>query len=380
MTRARSLRPARLLGLLAALAVAPVALAAPPIPSPPHAASVCDTPQAQRWGQNAVIYGVAPTLFGEPPLASVTQRLGALKALGVNGLWISPLFRTDDPSAISYSVTDSFAIRPDYGSAQDLHTLVREAHARGMKVLLDIVPNHTSSAHRFFRDAEAKGEASPYFHFYRWDAEGKARHYFNWAHLPNLNYQNPRVRKRITDAFTYWVRTFDVDGFRVDAAWGVRTRAPDFWPALRAALDGVKPGVFLLAEASAQDPYYVRHGFDAAYDWTTELGHAAWEKLFDDPEQTGALLGPALICAGTPMHQVARFLENNDTGARFITRHGEATTRMAAVLLATLPGIPVLFTDLLGGAPPSLPPGKGGEVTLAAPASHAFVLAPAEGS
>jgi glycosidase len=107
----------------------------------------------------------------------------------------------------------------------------------------------------------------------------------------------------------------------------------------------VKPGVFLLAEASARDPYYVRNGFEAAYDWTGELGKWAWEKAFDDPARIGPALDAALSASSaTPMHRVARFLNNNDTGERFITRHGVATTRVAAVLMHTLPGIALVYT------------------------------------
>lgn len=241
MSRTRAVGRLRALALLGLVALAQAAWAQPaPSAREPSAASVCGTPQAQSWEQRAVLYGVAPTLFGDPPLASVTKRLDDLKALGVNGLWISPLFRTDDPSAISYSVTDYFSIRPDYGSAKDLHTLVHEAHRRGIRVLLDIVPNHTSWKHPYFLDAEKNGPRSRYFQFYARDGKGNPTHYFDWKNLPNLDYGNPTVRKLITDAFTYWVRTFDVDGFRVDAAWGVRERAPDFWPQLRASLNQVK--------------------------------------------------------------------------------------------------------------------------------------------
>jgi glycosidase len=134
-----------------------------------------------------------------------------------------------------------------------------------------------------------------------------------------------------------------VDGFRVDAAWGVKERNPAFWPKLGKALNALKPDVFLLAEASARDPYYVTHGFDAAYDWGKELGHWSWEKVFDDPAWAGDKLRKALSGRETPPDQIVRFLNNNDTGARFITRHGEDTQRVAAVLMHTLPGIPVVY-------------------------------------
>src|SRR5205807_7549030 len=82
---------------------------------------------------------------------------------------------------------------------------------------------------------------------------------------------NPEVQRLIIEASAYWVRAFDIDGFRVDAAGGPRERASEFWPRWRAELKRIKPDLLLLAEASARDHYYVGHGFDAAYDWTRSL-------------------------------------------------------------------------------------------------------------
>ena len=143
---------------------------------------------------------------------------------------------------------------------------MREAHDRDIRVLMDFVPNHTSAAHRYFKDASHLGRESRYWDFYDRDADGTVTNYFDWTHLPNLNFDNPEVRRMITEAFAYWVGELDVDGFRVDVAWGVKERAPGFWPELRAQLDAIKPGVLLIAEASARDPYYYSHGFEAAYD------------------------------------------------------------------------------------------------------------------
>jgi len=179
-------------------------------------------------------------------------------------------------------------------------------------------------------------------------------HYFDWTHLPNLNYENPEVRRWILEAFEYWVREFDVDGFRVDVAWGIRERRPDFWPIWRQQMKRIKPDLLLMAEASARDEYYFSNGFDAAYDWTTQLGHWAWESVFDDRSLITINLNAALTNGGSGFHPDAlifRFINNNDTGDRFITRYGLEMTRVAATLLLTLPGIPCLFTgDEVGEA------------------------------
>lgn len=360
MTTCRRPLPLALLLVGALACTGPVGLArAATAAAPPdaglHGGPALDCPVAGSAGdprslRAAVVYGVVPPLFGPRGLRDVTDRLDALADLGVDLLWLAPVMATDDPGAISYATTDYQRLRPDYGTPDDLRALVRAAHARGLRVLLDIVPNHTSTGHPWYRDAEARGPASPYWRYYLRDASGRAAYDFDWSNLRKLDYANPAVRRAIGDAFAFWIREFDVDGFRVDAAWSVRDRAPDFWPALVAELRRLKPGLVLVAEASARDPYYLRAGFDAAYDWTEDLGHASWGELFDDPRHVGPALDGALASCATPMDHVLRFLENNDTGARFVTRHGADLARQAAVLALALPGMAALFTGEEVGA------------------------------
>jgi glycosidase len=308
-------------------------------------------PQRHRpsWMEDAVVYGVVPHLFGPRGLPDVTARLDEIAALGVTALWLSPL--TDAPGLdFGYAVTDHFRVRPRFGSEADLKVLVQEAHARGLRVMMDFVPNHLAEQHPYHAHAEAYGEGSPYFRFFDRDADGAVSHYFDWTNLKNLNYDNPEVRRYMTAAFAYWVREIGIDGFRVDASWAVKERAPEFWPQLRAELRRINPDLLLLAESSARDPWYVENGFDAAYDWTGQLGQWAWHDAFGADVPTAERLRAA-IAASAPGTPVFRFLNNNDTGARFITRHGPGYTRVAAALLLTLPGVPCLYTgDEVGAA------------------------------
>lgn len=293
------------------------------------------------WLKGAVTYGAVPTLFGERPLADLTERLDDLQALGIDAVWISPIQATDDLSDISYATTDFRAIRPDFGTPEDLKTLVEQAHERNIKVLLDIAPNHVSQGHEAFLHAQKHGKASPYYSHFERDQNGNPTHYFDWQHLKNLNFDTPAVRSMVTEGFEHWVKEFDVDGFRVDAAWGPRERKPEFWGGLNSHLKELKPDIFLLAEASARDPYYAQNGFHAAYDWTDQLGVWSWKEAFADQSTLGEKLLQAV--SASPGHDVARFLNNNDTGERFITRHGPERARVAATLLLTLPGLPVVY-------------------------------------
>ncbi len=303
------------------------------------------------WAEGAVVYGVVPPLFGEPAFEAITERLDDLVDLGVRGLWLAPVTRCE-PGDFGYAVVDYLDVNPDYGTRDDFRRLVDQAHARGIRVLLDFVPNHTSRQHPFFRDAERRGRNSPYHDFYDRDADGVPTHYFDWTHLPNLNYGNPAVRSYMLAAFAFWVRQFDVDGFRVDAAWGVTERRPDFWPQWSRELKSLKPDLLLLAEASARDGRHLGNGFDAAYDWTTELGRWAWADVWR-PGGIPARLDAALTDAGRGTADPAavfRFLNNNDTGVRFVARYGEGLTRVAAAALLTLPGLPCVYTGDERGA------------------------------
>lgn len=302
------------------------------------------------WVESAIVYGVIPRLFGTPGAKAIMERLDQLADLGVNAMWLAPINQTND---YGYSVIDYFELRDNFGSKDDFKAMVQAAHERGIRVLMDFVPNHTSNEHPYFKDTLEKGQDSPYWDFYDRDENGNYTYYFDWTHLPNLNYDNPEVRRMMLEAFSYWVREFDVDGFRVDACWGVQERRPDFWPEWRRELKRIKPDLLLLAEASARDPYNFDNGFDAAYDWTENLGQWAWGHFWGDQAEkvdTAQMieqLKAALENDSEGYHSDAlifRFLNNNDTRTRFITTHGEGLTRVATALLLSLPGIPCIFT------------------------------------
>jgi cyclomaltodextrinase / maltogenic alpha-amylase / neopullulanase len=291
----------------------------------------------------AVLYGVVPALFGNRPFVDVVRKLDDIKALGVDALWISPVFESDDAGIINYSVTNYYKLRKDFGSETEFQNLINEAHARGLRVLMDMVPNHTSNRHPNFVHAETHGEGSEFYSFYDRDDEGQATYYFNWSNLMNLNYSNPVVRNEMKNIFRYWVQKFGIDGYRVDAAWGPEQRAPGFWQELTTDLRSVNPNVIMIAEAGALDSTYTRQGFDFAYDWNKELGHWAWENAFTDSSKTASVLKKALV-ESTDGARTLRFINNNDTGTRFIERYGLEATKLAAILTQTLPGLPLVYT------------------------------------
>jgi cyclomaltodextrinase len=301
------------------------------------------------WAETAIVYGVVPFLFGSPAFQALQDRLDDLADLGINALWLAPI-NVHPADDYGYHVENYFGLDPAYGTEADFRNLVLAAHERGIRVLMDFVPNHTADTHPYFMDAQQRGPASPYWDFYNRDASGNPTHSLpQWTDIPDLNYDNVEVQRMIIEAFLYWVREFDVDGFRVDAAWAIRNRRPEFWPEWRRALKRIKPDLLLLAEATAREPYYFENGFDAAYDWTYAVGNWAWKVVWDAYKLR--LLSYNLTEALTnrpegfhPDALIFRFLNNNDTGKRFITRLGEGLTRVATAMLLTLPGIPCIYT------------------------------------
>jgi glycosidase len=298
------------------------------------------------WTHRAVLYGASPFAFGKQGYDDVRKRLADIAALGVSAIWLSPITAApaDD---FGYAVTDHFRARAEFGSEQQLRTLIAAAHSLSLRVIMDFVPNHFSIEHRYYADVERNQRQSPYFGWFEREEGGEVTHYFDWPHLKNLDYDNPEVRNYMIAAFSHWVREFDVDGFRVDVGWGVRERAPEFWPRWREELKRIDPDLLLIAEASALDRFYIENGFDAAYDWSTKLGEWAWHDVFASEQRPNLQrLRAALeksIADERAQALVLRFLNNNDTGARFITRYGVEQARLAATMLFTLPGLPLVY-------------------------------------
>lgn len=298
-----------------------------------------------RWVDTAVLYGATPYVFEPQSFEGVRERLDEMAALGVTALWLSPVTSAAEDD-FGYAVTDHFSLRSRFGDAASFRRLIAGAHRLGLKVIVDFVPNHVSERHAYHAHAARIGMRSPYYDWFDRDDEGKVTQYFDWSHLKNLEYDNPEVQNYMIEAFSRFVRDFGVDGFRIDASWAVARRAPEFWPRLREELKRIDPNLFLLAEASAREPYHVANGFDAAYDWTNRLGEWAWHDVFDEGRADLDRVRSALTNDGRgfpPDTLIMRFINNNDTGERFISRHGLALTKLAATLLFTLPGIPLIY-------------------------------------
>jgi len=334
-----------------------------------------------RWIDSAIVYGVTPYIFvGAGQFNDFTARIPEIVQLGVNTIWVQPVFSTH-AGGQGYDIIDYFNVRTDVGGEAQLANLVATAHAYGLRVLLDLPVNHTSIYHPYAQDAVANGPRSHYYTFYErtkdtapYSSNENLRTsgqmtfvYYFWTDLVNLDYNNPEVQRMMIEASKYWIRKYDIDGYRVDASWGVSARTPAFFKQWRLALKRLKPEVLLLAEDKASvrlldangrvSPF--DHEFDAAYDWTNEMSwvsHWVWEYTYSAssnptifntaPESSrGLAMHNALTSNGAGYAPGAipfRFLENNDT-YRFLATHDMARTKMAAAMVYSLNGIPLLY-------------------------------------
>ena len=197
----------------------------------------------EKWWKNAVIYQIYPASFqdsnndGVGDLRGITERLDYIKKLGVDVLWLSPIYKSPQVDN-GYDISDYQAINPTFGTMKDFDELLAKAHSLGLKIMMDLVVNHTSNEHHWFQESR-KGKDNPYRDYYIWrdGKDGTAPN--NWGsfftgsawkydaqsnqyylHLfapeqPDLNWENPTVRHSVYDMMNWWADK-GVDGFRMD--------------------------------------------------------------------------------------------------------------------------------------------------------------------
>ncbi|MBO1900957.1 glycoside hydrolase family 13 protein [Leucobacter weissii] len=300
-----------------------------------RAAPAAPADTAPAWWRSAVIYQVYPRSFADADgdgigdLPGITARLGYLRALGVDAVWISPF--TPSPQADGgYDVADYCGVDPLFGALDDADALLARAHELGLRVIIDLVPNHTSDEHPWFQRALAAGPGSPerdWYHFRDADPEDPSRPPNDWpsefggpawskepaprpsapegsagqwylhlfdAKQPDLNWEHPPVREAFERILRFWLDR-GVDGFRVDVAHGL-VKAPGL-PDSGLTRDELANGTMPTSVA----PYYDQEGVHDVY--------RAWRRILDEYPGDRVMVAEAWI---RPYDRVARYVRPDE--------------------------------------------------------------------
>lgn len=305
------------------------------------------------YAKNGTIYEVNVRQFSpEGTFKAVEVQLPRLKDLGVDILWLMPIHPISEDGRKGtlgsyYAVRDYKAVNPEFGTMQDFKDLVKAAHNQGMELIIDWVPNHSG------RDNAWVAEHPDW---YARNEKGEMFGPYDWTDVYKFDYSNPEMRKGMTDAMLFWIDEADIDGFRCDVAGEVPT---DFWNELRPKLDAKKQ-VFMLAESPKAD--LAEHAFDMLYNWPMKdlfsaIAATQGEYTFKDskgeirkfPETHAIAIYDRLkeentkYPAGTiQMNMITNHDLNSWEGTEF-ERLGRLQDAFA-VLMYTLPGMPLIYT------------------------------------
>lgn len=289
-----------------------------------------------QWSRDAVIYEVNTRQFTpEGTFKAFSKHIPALKEAGVDILWFMPIH----PIGVEgrkgvlgsyYSISDYYAINPEFGTLDDFKECLDIAHKLDMKVVIDLVAGHTS------RDAKWLEHRD----WYEIGEDGEPAFLYDWSDVARLDYTNMEMRAAMLEQMKYWVGTVGIDGFRCDVADCVPV---DFWNQAVAELETIRPDVYMLAEA--ENPLHVERAFDSYYAWTMHhtLNDVAQGKSNVDAirsclDTLAAKFGENAI----PLFFTSNHDENSWNGTEF-ERMGDAARQMA-VLTYVLPGMPLVYT------------------------------------
>jgi len=269
----------------------------------------------------------------EGTLNAFAKHLDRLKAMGVETLWfmpLNPISKVARKGSLGsyYAVADYTKLNPEFGTMADWQRLVQAAHAKGLKVIIDWVPNHTGADNRWL---------AQHPNFFVKNKEGQPAVAFDWDDTKQLDYKNPEMQDSMIAAMRYWVKTSNIDGFRCDVAWNVPA---SFW---RRAIPTLRQSKSLFMLAEGDSAYLPQSGFDAVYPW----------HMFHAMEKVAAGQRPPTVLDSIWREQQAKYPKGT-MQLYFTSNHDENSWNKADY--GTFPG-PVhapfaVFTQTMGNGVP----------------------------
>lgn len=319
-----------------------------------HKATAPESASAQGaahapWSANAVIYEVNTRQYTDSgTFSEFARHIPRLAELGVDILWFMPIHPISELNRKGelgsyYAVADYKGVNPEFGNLDDFRAVVDSAHAAGMKVIIDWVPNHTGCDNVW---------VSTHPEYFAKDKDGKMFGPFDWTDTYKLDYSNREMREAMREALIYWLTVGGIDGFRCDVAGNVPV---DFWDETRPVLQAVKPDLFMLAEAS--EPPLSFNGFDMSYNWPMKdlfsaIAATSGQYTYDDKKfpASDATAIDDLLARQAKEYAGDHYMMNMITNHDYNSWEGTEFDRLGqlvpafAVLTYTLPGMPLIYT------------------------------------
>lgn len=293
-------------------------------------------------------------------LNGVTEKLDYIKDMGFNGIWLMPIHPS--PTYHKYDVRDYYEIDSQYGTLEDFDRLIDEAHKRGIDVIIDLVVNHSSSDHPYFREAckyikdngTPGGEYGDFYNFTTQSLAGYSRvegtpYYYEsrfWSGMPDLNLNSEKVRAEIINIMKYWLVEHNADGFRLDAVTSYYTgdtqKNVEFLSWLNTEAKKIKPDCYIVGEAwvgnDVEINNYYQSGIDSFFLFTGAQGTGNIATIVK--QQSGAQLGKLMMSLQSTYTKgvLAPFLGNHDTMRPGSFMPGEENVKMACGVLSMMNG------------------------------------------
>lgn len=310
-------------------------------------------------------------------LNGIIQKLDYLQDLGIHGIWLTPF--NPSPTYHKYDIIDYASVDKEYGTIEDIKKLLKEAHKRDIKIIMDFVVNHTSSKHPWFLDA-LHNPSSPYRDYYLWADESESHRWeskpynpglpwqwhkiddsfkqkglyygFFWREMPDLNYDNPKVRQEIIRYGKFWI-SLGIDGFRLDAAQHIydlneHEKSRAWWNEFRDSMNTVKPDIYLVGEIVNADSIVAGYFTGLKANFHFDLGSSIISMVSSEKVPSNFV---EKLKISIQNHKHIRpdcidaiFLTNHDQNRIMSQLSGnQKRAAMAAAIYLTLPGQPFLY-------------------------------------
>jgi glycosidase len=293
-----------------------------------------------EWANGYPLYEVfVRDITPEGTFKALERLLPELRSYGIKNIWLMPIHPIGEKGrkgslGCPYSVRDYFEVNPEYGTREDFKDLVKSIHNLGMRIIIDFVANHCANDHIAMREHPEM--------FTRDSLGNFTREVADWSDVTDWDFDNPETVEYLERALLYWVKEFDIDGYRCDVAGMV----PDsFWLRVIPKMKAIKPEIFMLAEWETPEMHL--DSFNATYDWNLyhrmvlhHEGEISADSLWEAIEWREKEYPPDAVSL--------RFIENHDQ-ERAMSIFGEEY-RLYASLVFTLPGIPLIYNGQEFGA------------------------------